>query len=164
MPNHRLQTRTVNGKMASPVPRGGSVASANGTGARHINAHSGTNTMPQEAQLKVLRLIESNPRISQREIAEKLNLSLGKANYCIHALIDIGWLKAKNFKNSANKLAYAYVLTPSGLRQRAEATMHFLERKRAEYEALRAEIELLEQELMTHEPERTRAGKGDASS
>lgn len=138
--------------MASPAPRGGSVASANriGTNGAPDRANTDTSvatTMPQEAQLKVLRLIEANPRISQREIAEKLNLSLGKANYCIHALIDIGWLKAKNFKNSANKLAYAYVLTPSGLRQRAEATMHFLERKRAEYEALRQEIEQLESEL-----------------
>ena len=97
--------------------------------------------------LQLLRLLEANPELSQRALAEKLGLSLGKTNYCIRALIEKGWIKARNFKNSDNKLAYAYALTPKGMRQRGAATLAFLKRKRAEYAALKQEISMLEAEV-----------------
>lgn len=97
--------------------------------------------------LQLLRLLEANPEISQRAVAEELGLSLGKTNYCIRALIEKGWVKARNFKNSDKKLAYAYVLTPKGIRQRAAATVAFLKHKRAEYVALEREIRRLEEEV-----------------
>lgn len=100
-----------------------------------------------EIPLQLMRLLEANPQMSQRALAEELGLSLGKTHYCIHALIEKGWIKARNFKNSDNKLAYAYALTPSGIRQRANATVQFLKRKRAEYAALRREISKLEAEV-----------------
>jgi MarR family transcriptional regulator, temperature-dependent positive regulator of motility len=97
--------------------------------------------------LRLLRMLEDNPRMSQRALAEALGLSLGKTNYCIRALIEKGWVKARNFRNSEHKLAYAYALTPSGIRQRALATVAFLKRKRAEYAALEREIRRLEVEV-----------------
>lgn len=100
-----------------------------------------------ESHLKVLRMLEANPSISQRELAETLGISLGKTNYCLKALIDKGWVKAQNFKNSRNKLGYAYLLTPSGIAQKAELTVHFLRRKVREYEALEEEIAQLEREV-----------------
>lgn len=104
-------------------------------------------TSSDEIPLQLLRLLEANPQMSQRALAEQLGLSLGKTHYCIHALIEKGWLKARNFRNSDNKLAYAYALTPSGIRQRAQATVQFLKRKRAEYAALEREIKRLEGEV-----------------
>ena len=73
----------------------------------------------QEIQLKVLRSLEENPEITQRELAAELGVSLGKTNYCLKALIEKGWVKANNFKNSNNKAAYAYLLTPRGLEEKA---------------------------------------------
>jgi len=98
--------------------------------------------LSEEIHLQVLRIIESNPEITQRELAESLGVSLGKTNYCLKALIDKGWLKANNFKNSNNKLAYAYVLTPTGIEEKANITARFLKRKLWEFEALKEEIEL----------------------
>ena len=106
-------------------------------------------TMPatQEIHLKVLRLLEENPDVTQRELAETLGVSLGKANYCLKALIDKGFIKARNFQNSKNKRAYIYRLTPSGLEAKAKISLRFLKRKMNEYELLRAEIEQLKSEL-----------------
>jgi EPS-associated MarR family transcriptional regulator len=103
----------------------------------------------QETHLKVLRLLEENPDITQRELAETLGISLGKANYCLKALIGKGFVKARNFKNSENKRAYLYVLTPSGLEAKAKISVHFLKRKIAEYEALKQEIKQLRHEIDT---------------
>lgn len=103
--------------------------------------------MEDELHWQLLRILEANPKVSQRALAELLGLSLGKTNYCIRALIEKGWIKARNFKNSDNKLAYAYVLTPKGIRRRATATLSFLERKRAEYVMLAREISRLETEV-----------------
>ena len=100
-----------------------------------------------EAHYRVLKALEANPRISQRQLATELGISVGKANYCIRALIDKGWVKARNFRNSDNKLGYAYVLTPSGIRRKSQLTIRFLERKRREFEALRREIAALDAEL-----------------
>lgn len=100
-----------------------------------------------EAHYKLLRLIEANPGLSQRQIAQRMGVSLGKANYCINALIAKGWVKASNFRKSGNKLAYAYLLTPRGMQQKTTVTVHFLRRKMDEYESLRREIAQLRREV-----------------
>ena len=101
----------------------------------------------QEIHLKVLRLLEENPDVTQRELAKELGISLGKANYCLKALIEKGWIKANNFKNNNNKAAYAYLLTPTGIERKAQITVRFLKRKVAEYEALKDEIKQLQSEV-----------------
>lgn len=106
--------------------------------------------MPEETHYHVLKLIEANPSITQRELANELGVSVGKANYCLKALIDKGWVKANNFKNSNNKLAYIYKLTPSGIEQKARITVNFLKRKMSDYEALKQEIEMLKNEISTN--------------
>ena len=108
----------------------------------------------QETHLKVLRHLEDNPSVTQRELAEALGISLGKTNYCMKALINKGMVKAKNFKNSANKRAYLYILTPKGIETKARISLKFLLRKTEEYEALRIEIEQLKTELNSHETEK----------
>lgn len=85
--------------------------------------------------------------MTQRELASQLGVSLGKVNYCIRALIDRGWVKVNNFKNSNNKAAYAYLLTPRGLEQKAQITLRFLKRKMVECEQLRLEIAELQREV-----------------
>jgi len=101
----------------------------------------------EESHLKVLRLLENNPQLSQRELAEALGVSVGKVNYCLNALIDKGLVRIQNFRNSRNKRVYAYLLTPKGIAEKAEMTMQFLQRKMVEYELLRKEIESLQQDL-----------------
>lgn len=101
----------------------------------------------EDTHLQVLRILESQPRITQRELADELGVSLGKANYCLRALLDKGWVKARNFKNNNNKWSYAYLLTPKGIEQKTRITASFLKRKMAEYEALRKEIEWLKCEI-----------------
>ena len=103
--------------------------------------------MSEDSHYHVLKALEANPKLSQRELAKQLGISLGKTNYCLKALVDKGWIKARNFKNSQNKLAYAYILTPKGLEQKARLTLSFLQRKRQEYEALKREIEALTKEV-----------------
>ena len=99
-----------------------------------------------ETHLRLLRLIEANPELSQRDLARELGISVGKINYCVSALVARGWIKARNFKNSRNKLAYAYLLTPSGIEQKAALTVNFLRRKVDEYEQLHREIAQLRAE------------------
>jgi EPS-associated MarR family transcriptional regulator len=101
----------------------------------------------QEIHLKLLRYLEANPQVSQRELAEHLGVSLGKANYCLGALVDTGLVKARDFKNNANKRAYLYLLTPKGVGKKAKLTTRFLQRKVREYELLKGEIEKLRQEV-----------------
>lgn len=96
--------------------------------------------------LDVIRLIDATPRLSQRVVASSLGVSLGKANYCIRALIEKGFVKAENYRNHSNKLSYLYLLTPSGITAKAELTRYFLAQKVAEYEALRLEIDQLRRE------------------
>ena len=100
-----------------------------------------------EAHYRVLKALDANPNLSQRQLATELGISVGKANYCVRALIDKGWVKARNFRKSDNKLGYAYVLTPSGIRRKSQLTIRFLERKRREFEALRREIAVLSAEI-----------------
>ena len=103
--------------------------------------------MNDEAHYKLLKLLEQNPQATQRELATALGVSLGKVNYCLKALIDKGHVKAENFRNSDNKAAYLYLLTPRGIRAKAKISVQYLERKLQEYEALRTEIEELRSEL-----------------
>jgi len=102
---------------------------------------------PEDARYRILRALATNPDVSQRELAEKLDISLGKVNYCLKALVEKGLVKAKNFSKSVNKKRYLYVLTPAGIDSRAQLTKRFLKRKMAEYEALKSEIDELKKEL-----------------
>lgn len=104
-------------------------------------------SLNQDTHLRLLRYLEAHPQVSQRELAEHLGVSLGKANYCLKALIEKGLVKARNFKASHNKRAYLYILTPQGLEAKARITTRFLQRKMAEYEALKQEIEQLQTEV-----------------
>ena len=100
-----------------------------------------------ELHYYILKQLEDNPHMTQRQLAEVLGVSLGKTNYLIRSLLDVGWLKLGNFRRSNNKMGYAYLLTPKGLADKAEITQRFLERKRAEYERLASDIEALELEV-----------------
>lgn len=102
--------------------------------------------LSDESQLRLLRLLERNPEASQRELAAELGISLGKTNYCLRALVDRGLVKARNFRNSQNKKAYAYVLTPQGVQEKTRVTLRFLARKQREYVELKQEIEALHAE------------------
>ena len=95
----------------------------------------------------MLRLLEEHPQITQRELAEKLGVSLGATNYLLRALMDKGAIKIQNFQASKKKLSYVYLLTPLGIAEKAVLTSRFLVRKRAEYAALKAEIEAVSREL-----------------
>jgi EPS-associated MarR family transcriptional regulator len=94
----------------------------------------------------LLKTLEENPGLSQRDLAKKLGISLGKVNFCLNALVEKGSLKINNFRKSDNKLAYAYLLTPRGVEEKARITVQFLKDKVQEYELLRAEIEELQRE------------------
>lgn len=104
--------------------------------------------MPQdELKLRVMRVLESNPNLSQRDLAKELGVSLGGVNYCVKALIDVGWVKVANFSRHENKRLYAYLLTPKGFAEKAALTSRFLRHKMTEYEALKAEIDQLKSDL-----------------
>ena len=94
-----------------------------------------------------MQLLQENPDLTQRELAEKLGVSVGGVNYCLKALVDKGWVKMKNFAYSKNKFGYVYVLTPHGLSEKADLTARFLKRKMDEYEMLKHEIEALKAEI-----------------
>ena len=101
----------------------------------------------QEIVYKALKLLEANPELSQRQLSSALGVSLGKGHYVLKSLIDVGWVKLNNFRDSKNKLGYAYVLTPTGIVEKAAITMRFLARKQFEYSELQAEIEALRGEV-----------------
>ena len=103
--------------------------------------------MNELLSFQVIRALENAPEQSQRELSKRLGVSLGSLHYCLHALIKKGYVKAQNFKNAKNKLAYAYILTPEGISLKKELTIAFLKRKQAEYKSIRQEIETLEAEL-----------------
>lgn len=108
--------------------------------------------LSDEMRLKLMRLFEANPRASQREVAREFGISLGKVNYCLQALVHRGWIKASRFRNSRNKVAYRYLLTPRGIEAKAALTVRFLQIKMGEYEMLRAEIEQLRREAHSRVP------------
>ena len=103
--------------------------------------------LESEEILKVLREITQTPEMTQRELSSRLGISLGKVNFLVNALIQKGLIKAHNFKNSNNKKAYLYYLTPAGLEEKAKITYRFLKRKMKEYEQLEEQIRLLKKEV-----------------
>jgi EPS-associated MarR family transcriptional regulator len=102
--------------------------------------------LDETTHYSLLKTLEENPGLSQRDLAKRLGISLGKVNFCLNALVEKGSLKINNFRNSENKLAYAYLLTPQGIESRARMTVDFLKFKLQEYERLRKEIEELKRE------------------
>ena len=102
--------------------------------------------LTDEYRYKILKILEKSPEINQRNLARELGASLGRTNYCLKALIKVGLLKVTNFRNNRNKLAYIYLLTPSGIKEKSLITERFLKSKLQEYEALEAEINVLRNE------------------
>lgn len=103
--------------------------------------------LQEDTSFRVMRLLQENPDLTQRELAERLGISVGGVNYCLKALMEKGLVKMKNFANSKNKFGYVYVLTPNGIAEKAAITHRFLKRKMDEYEALKCEIEKLKSEI-----------------
>jgi len=113
------------------------------------NARSSIERTPMfndDTSYGLLKTLEDNPDLSQRDLAKRLGISLGKVNYCLNALVEKGCLKVNNFRNNENKLAYVYLLTPHGVEEKAQITVRFLKYKLQEYEQLRVEINELKRE------------------
>ncbi len=106
-----------------------------------------------EMRYEIIRLLDANPEMSQRDVARELGISLGKTNYCLRSLVEVGMIKVRNFKNNQNRTAYLYLLTPRGIEEKANLTVQFLQRKMREYETLRLEIEQLRKEAEGRESE-----------
>ena len=113
---------------------------------RTVHRLNALSMLDETTHYGLLKTLEENPGLSQRDLAKRLGVSLGKINYCLNALVAKGSVKINNFRNSDNKLAYAYLLTPSGVEQKARMTVEFLQVKVQEYERLRTEIEELKRE------------------
>jgi EPS-associated MarR family transcriptional regulator len=105
----------------------------------------------EDTYFRIMQLLQENPEMSQRVLANKLGMSLGGLNYCLKALMEKGFVKLDNFQNSKHKLKYAYLLTPAGIAQKVAMTGPFLKRKMAEYEVLKEEIEVLRAEMIQDE-------------
>ncbi len=111
--------------------------------------------LQEDTYFRVMRILQENPDLTQRELAEKLGISVGGLNYCLKALMEKGMVKMKNFANSKNKFGYVYVLTPKGMAEKAAITHRFLQRKMDEYQVLKAEIEALRSEVHKERSEGT---------
>jgi EPS-associated MarR family transcriptional regulator len=109
-------------------------------------------TPPEAWRLQVLKLLQANPSLSQRQLAAQMGVSLGKVNYCLRALVERGLVKLGNFSKNESKRQYAYLLTPAGLEEKTRITLSFLRRKEAEFEAIRREIEVLKGDLVSTGP------------
>ncbi|MGJ8645391.1 MAG: MarR family EPS-associated transcriptional regulator [Marinomonas colpomeniae] len=109
--------------------------------------------LTDEYRYRILKVLEQDPDVSQRELAKRLDISLGKANFCLKALIEKGLVKAGNFKKNPNKARYLYLLTPKGMEEKASLTHRFLLKKIKEHEVLTEEIELLRQEAFINTQE-----------
>ena len=101
----------------------------------------------QELEYRALKILEQQPDLTQRQLAEALGVSLGKTHYLVKSLIDVGWVKLDNFQRSDNKWGYAYLLTPMGIVEKAAITARFLVRKQREYNELQQEIAQLQEEV-----------------
>ena len=106
--------------------------------------------LQEDTYFRVLRILQDRPDVTQREIAQLLGVSTSGLNYCLNALIDKGWVKVHNFSESKNKFGYVYLLTPTGISEKAALTGRFLQRKLLEYEALRSEIESISDEAFAY--------------
>jgi EPS-associated MarR family transcriptional regulator len=105
------------------------------------------NSLTSELQFRVMRLLEANPQMNQRELSKSLGVSLGGVNYCLKALAAKGLIKMQNFRNNKNKWVNAYMLTTQGLAEKTALTGSFLKRKMLEYKRLKEEIEELSREM-----------------
>lgn len=112
--------------------------------------------LTEDLRYKLLKLLAEEPQISQRDLAGRLGISVGKTNYCMSALVDKGLVKINNFRRANNKLAYAYLLTPRGIEEKTRVTVSFLQRKMREYAELEEEIETLRRETQAS----TKEGSG----
>ena len=101
----------------------------------------------QDLKYRALKILEQQPKMTQRQLSEVLGVSLGKTNYVLNSLIDLGWVKLDNFKRSDNKLGYAYLLTPMGVAEKTAIAVQFLKRKKQEYNDLQSEIAQLQREI-----------------
>jgi EPS-associated MarR family transcriptional regulator len=110
--------------------------------------------LSDEFRYRILKRLEANPELSQRELARELGVSVGKINYGLRALVDLGLIKATNFVNSRNKPGYIYVLTPKGIQAKARTAVRYFRQKLAEYEEIQAELEELRKEVkeVEHDP------------
>lgn len=106
--------------------------------------------LSDENRYQLLKLLEENPELSQRQIASVLGISLGKVNFCLRALIKQGWIKAGNFSSNPDKKAYAYLLTLKGIEEKGRVTLRFLAKKQEEYELLEREIDELKNEAKNY--------------
>jgi EPS-associated MarR family transcriptional regulator len=109
----------------------------------------------EDTHFRIMRILQENPDLTQRDLAEKLGMSVGGLNYCLNALIDKGLVKMQNFSNSKNKFKYVYLLTPMGIAEKVALTNRFLSRKMEEYDALKLEIEALKSEVSCGNSEAT---------
>jgi EPS-associated MarR family transcriptional regulator len=119
-----------------------------------MNTHP--RTPPDAWRLQVLKLLQANPSLSQRQLAAQMGVSLGKANYCLRALVEKGLIKLGNFSKNPNKRHYAYILTPAGLEEKTRIALAFLKRKEAEFEKIQLEIIDLRDELAASKDVRQR--------
>ena len=101
----------------------------------------------QELEYRVLKILERQPDLTQRQLAAELGVSLGKTHYLVKSLVDVGWVKLDNFQRSDNKWGYAYLLTPKGIVEKAAITARFLVRKKQEFNNLQLEIQQLQEEV-----------------
>jgi len=101
----------------------------------------------EDTKFRVMRALQNNPDMTQRELAEALGVSVGGLNYCLKALINKGWVKMQSFSHAKNKFGYVYILTPRGIAEKGKLTKRFLQRKMAEYDAIKNEIDSLQSEM-----------------
>ena len=123
----------------------------------HQNRHSMTSRrakLHEDTNFRLMRILEVNPDLSQREMGKALGISFGGINYCLNALVAKGLVKIENFSHNQNKFGYVYLLTPSGIAEKAALTSVFLKRKMEEYEALKVEIAMLKSEIETKNAEK----------
>lgn len=118
-----------------------------------IAHNASSEPLTEETSYRLIKLLEANPEASQRELAREMGVSLGKVNYCLKGLMEKGIIKAKNFKNSNNKLAYVYLLTPHGIEEKSRITARYLKRRLKEYEDLKREIKVLKEEIRAQSEE-----------
>jgi EPS-associated MarR family transcriptional regulator len=123
----------------------------------HQDSHSMTSRrakLHEDTNFRLMKLLEANPDLSQRQMGKLLGLSFGGINYCLNALVAKGLVKIENFSQNQNKFGYVYLLTPSGIAEKAALTGTFLKRKMEEYEALKLEIALLKSEIKAQDGEK----------
>jgi EPS-associated MarR family transcriptional regulator len=140
--NRTNSYKQVGAKFCKPIWLGGSVEKPSSP-----NNSSRRSQQQEDNYFRVLRMLQANPDMTQREIANELGISSSGLNYCLNALINKGLVKVQSFSQSKNKFGYIYVLTPQGIAQKAVLTSRFLQRKLTEYEALQSEIASLQAEV-----------------